>query len=131
FRMTLKVLCGAVAFLALSSAQALTLQSCGDGETPIIEVSGPIQESDLSAIKFVCDTKKRKHILLTIDSPGGSVNEAIAIGNWLRGSKGLVMVREGAACYSSCVLLVAGAALRFLDGEIGIHRPYFNQSPAG
>lgn len=76
--------------------------------------------------------REDQKFLFSINSPGGDVEEAIALGNWIRQSKrAVLLVRSNSICYSSCVFLVAGASVRFLDGQVGIHRPYFSSMPKG
>jgi len=61
--------------------------------------------------------------LLSIESPGGDWNAAMAIGRILR--RGDVFVWVGAqGCHSACVLVLAGAPRRTILGPVGIHRPY-------
>lgn len=60
-----------------------------------------------------------------LNSTGGSIDEAIEIGNILWKEQLLAVVPQDAVCYSACVLVYAGSAYRFPLGEIGIHRPVF------
>lgn len=61
---------------------------------------------------------------LWIDSPGGDVGFAIAMGTLLRENRVAISVAKGAQCASACVLIFAGAVRRTAFGKIGIHRPY-------
>jgi hypothetical protein len=66
---------------------------------------------------------------INIDSQGGSVIAAMAIGKMLR--KDRIGVQVDDHCYSACVLVLAGAVSRccFSNiGNVGIHRPYFDVS---
>jgi ATP-dependent protease ClpP protease subunit len=67
--------------------------------------------------------------IISIDSPGGSVDAAIAIGRLLRSMEAPIALADDKICASSCVLVLAGAAHRNLHGRVGIHRPYF-ETPA-
>lgn len=61
--------------------------------------------------------------VLSIESPGGDWNAAIAIGRILRRADVAVMVgKQG--CHSACVMVLAGAPRRMIFGPVGIHRPY-------
>ncbi len=51
-----------------------------------------------------------------LDSPGGSVSAAMAIGRLFRKQRVSIRVPHWAVCHSSCVLIVAGAARRFKSG---------------
>ena len=69
---------------------------------------------------------------LIIDSPGGNVDASMTIGRLLRKNRMAILVAKGefgeGACVSACVLTFAGAVNRLHHGNIGIHRPYLNQS---
>jgi ATP-dependent protease ClpP protease subunit len=68
------------------------------------------------------------HTQIRLDSPGGSVRAAMAIGRMLRKHRLTAVVRPGAICNSACVLIYAGAVVRhghFNSGVIGIHQPFF------
>jgi hypothetical protein len=62
-----------------------------------------------------------------IDSPGGNLDAAIAIGRMLRADRIAVIIGKGAQCVSACVMVLAGGVERRLLGIIGIHRPYLDQ----
>ena len=64
-----------------------------------------------------------------INSPGGSVDAAIEIGRMLRKIDAPVFVEAGASCISACVLILAGATSRQINGRVGIHRPYLINAP--
>jgi ATP-dependent protease ClpP protease subunit len=63
---------------------------------------------------------------LTVDSPGGSVAAAMAIGRMLREARTPISVPRGHYCVSACVLVLAGAVERMYGGRVGIHRPYLS-----
>ena len=65
---------------------------------------------------------------INLDSSGGSVLAAMAIGRLLRSNRMTASVDPYASCLSSCVLIYAGAVARFGYNplaRIGIHQPYF------
>jgi hypothetical protein len=61
-----------------------------------------------------------------LNSPGGRVGPAMAIGRLMRQYQLEADVLENNDCASSCVLVLAGAITRVVDGRVGIHRPYFD-----
>jgi len=64
-----------------------------------------------------------------LQSPGGSVSEALSIGRLIRKLKLNVQVwRE---CFSSCVFILAAGVGKSLypDARIGIHRPFLEKTP--
>jgi hypothetical protein len=66
---------------------------------------------------------------ITLDSPGGSVLAAMAIGRLARQHRIAALVPRGASCVSACVLIYAGAVVRnarTTGGRIGIHAPFFD-----
>jgi hypothetical protein len=64
------------------------------------------------------------YILMKLDSNGGSVSAALAIGRLLRKLDSIANVDKNAHCLSSCVYVLAGAPSRAVDGVVGIHRPF-------
>jgi hypothetical protein len=66
---------------------------------------------------------------ITLDSPGGSVLAAMAIGRLARQHRIAALVPRGASCVSACVLIYAGAVVRnarTTGGRIGIHAPFLD-----
>ena len=69
-----------------------------------------------------------KSIFLALDSPGGSVDEAIKIANFVENSAMLVRVNEEAICASSCFYIYVSGQMRAGAGSIQIHRPFINNA---
>ena len=67
-----------------------------------------------------------KHFVhIYLDSPGGDIYAAMIIGRHIRGDPNhAVYVNKDARCFSACIFVLAGGTQRFMDGRIGIHRPY-------
>lgn len=67
-----------------------------------------------------------------LESEGGDVYAAMAIGRMFRKARVHAMVEWSGKCLSSCVLLLAGAVNRstFDGGPVGIHRPYSTDTEA-
>jgi len=65
-------------------------------------------------------------LVLHLDSRGGNLTSAIAIGRLLRAMKATARVEAGASCLSACVLVLAGAPHRGIapGAAIGLHRPH-------
>lgn len=59
-----------------------------------------------------------------LDSPGGSLGEALEMGRLLREHQITAAVDDGMVCVSACVFALAGAPERVLhvNGTLGIHR---------
>lgn len=62
--------------------------------------------------------------LLLLDSPGGAVSEAIAIGRMLRKRQIGTFVTSDSNCASSCVLILAAGVHRGAAGKVLIHSFY-------
>ena len=67
---------------------------------------------------------------LQISSNGGDINEALKLGRLVRTLEVMVVIPKDSVCYSSCVLVLAGAVSRHPLGRVGIHRPYFADGAA-
>lgn len=71
------------------------------------------------------NTQDNLVVLIHLDSIGGNVTTALAIGRYIRGlNNASTTVAKEAKCYSSCVFILAGGSNRAVDGKVGIHRPY-------
>jgi len=64
-----------------------------------------------------------------INSPGGDVSAAMAIGRMFRKERAHIQVNRNDICISACVLILAGAVERLVSGAVGIHRPYLATTP--
>jgi ATP-dependent protease ClpP protease subunit len=67
--------------------------------------------------------------LVEVNSVGGSINAAMAIGKLFRTYRASLQVNG--VCFSACVLMLAGAVDRRVgvSNQVGIHRPYFGSTP--
>jgi hypothetical protein len=131
------VACLAGAFAAIQEAQAgsATVRGVVDCSLPLCEIKdfeivGQIDSSTADKVKWLIDDAhtKGKTDRITgdavINSPGGSVTAAMAIGRMLRKDRLGVIVPYWGNCLSACVLIYAGAVSRMSAGKVGIHRPY-------
>jgi hypothetical protein len=104
-----------------------------------VKLEGVITVRDYEKLKSLIDKTRVQgerqnlnwvNVFVYVDSPGGSVDAAMAIGRLLRKEEAYVsigyrpLLSQG-VCYSACVLVFAGAVRRDMDlGRVGIHRPY-------
>jgi hypothetical protein len=97
-----------------------------DTKLPLIALSGEIGPDDFK--QFVTFSSMARDSSETyrvyVDSPGGDVEIAMAIGRVIRGDDALVRVKEESQCLSSCIFVLAGASRRWVQGVVGIHRPF-------
>ncbi len=70
----------------------------------------------------------RPYFILEINSIGGDVEASLQIGRTVRDLHGDIRIGENDVCVSSCVLILMGAETRYIDGMVGIHRPFLNYS---
>lgn len=129
------------ALSAVSFTPSVATQS--GNRLPIVRIFGRITVADIqqfnlfveaahlnakSAGIFMAD---RMPMLVALDSPGGSVSAAIAIGQAIRAANpASVTVQDSASCVSACVLLLAGGVTRSVSGKVGIHRPFIEDDSA-
>ncbi|MBK6007246.1 hypothetical protein JJB11_14190 [Ramlibacter ginsenosidimutans] len=70
--------------------------------------------------------RRRQGMVVHLDSGGGQLVSAIAIGRLLRQMKGVAIVEAGSSCFSACVYVLAGAPYRVVQpgAVVGVHKPY-------
>jgi hypothetical protein len=92
----------------------------------ILEVTGTIDLG--SSERFAAEVEARGEYIevVALNSPGGSVNDAIAIGSLIREKGYTTSVATGALCASSCPLILASGAKRVVEREaaVGVHQIY-------
>ncbi|MBY0270909.1 MAG: ATP-dependent Clp protease proteolytic subunit [Burkholderiales bacterium] len=99
-----------------------------DQESPCDLIRGTISADDYRQVKAIADrmvtSKAMKRSLFYLDSRGGDVEAAIAIGRELRRLSAEVIVNGD--CFSACVFILAGGTRRTIGrgDRVGIHRPY-------
>lgn len=101
-----------------------------DGDLPYILAAGrivPGTAQDLIAFDIAAD---REALMVVLDSPGGSVTEAMQLGAYIR-SRGLdTMVVGDGLCASACPLAFAGGVARVAHATswIGVHRAFITEA---
>ncbi|MBV0912829.1 COG3904 family protein [Anianabacter salinae] len=67
---------------------------------------------------------------LRLDSPGGSVADALTIGRAIREAGIATELVAGAVCLSACPYILSGGAVRRVapDAFVGVHQHYFGES---
>ena len=92
---------------------------------PRITIFGQIKQDDLkSFIAFSRFARQDGLYQVRLDSLGGDVDTALSIGRIVRADKAAVAVLGDGRCLSSCVFVLAGGAIRYVAGPVGIHRPF-------
>lgn len=70
--------------------------------------------------------RRRQGMVVHLNSGGGQLVSAIAIGRLLRQMKGVAVIEAGSTCFSACVYVLAGAPYRVVQpgAVVGVHKPY-------
>jgi hypothetical protein len=103
-----------------------------EGET-LLRMVGGIAPGDgarvasLLAERFGAENPPRA---LLIHSPGGSVDDALALGRAIRDLGLTTRIAPGDVCLSACPYLFAGGTARQVDegGALGVHQHYFGEN---
>ena len=105
---------------AALSGPAAGAELVRQGDTVL--VTGRMQKGDaLKFLETVINTLQGGTVVL--NSPGGYIEDAMAIGHTVRRHEFTTEVRRGAVCYSACSLIWLSGTKRKLDplGLIGLH----------
>ncbi len=106
----------------------LTLTSIEAGKSALLE--GAIVQGDAERIIKQLDAMLPQLERVYLNSSGGSVQDALALGRHLRGAGLSTALREGDICYSACPYLLASGVTREIPetAYVGVHQHYFGQS---
>ena len=93
-------------------------------------LEGAISEGDADRIAAQIRTADTTLDTLILQSPGGSVREALTLGRVLRRDSIGTRVLSGEYCFSACPYLFAGGTTREAEDNaaIGVHQHYFGES---
>jgi hypothetical protein len=122
----------AEAFLAVVRVKSRRVGFCG---IFYVDFTGDIDAESIASLRKVTDAiftrLDGKLLSLELDSVGGDVWESLSFARFIRQrnfTAVVMLVRSDSRCYSSCVFLLAGGFQRVVEGEVGIHRPYFTDA---
>lgn len=115
-------------------------ESCGG--YPCVFLNGEITPGDLVRLRSAFDSPARPRrfnvfnqeiYALILNSRGGSLEEAMEIGRWVRKNKISVSMPTNAECFSACVYIIAAGVTKHVHtlqgNKVGIHRPYLTRIP--
>ena len=111
--------------VALRPAQALTIRDLdGHGETQLISLDGQFEAGDDK--KFIDKILGIERAAIVLNSPGGMIEPALAIGRAIRLKGFDTIVDDGAQCSSACALVwLAGASRRMGERtKVGFHAAF-------
>lgn len=99
-------------------------------EAEAITLTGQIAPGDADRFLGWLDQNRPAASLVRLDSSGGSVSDALAIGRAIRSAGYDTEVGQGAVCMSACPYMLAGGVSRTVapDGLVGVHQHYFGES---
>lgn len=91
-----------------------------------LEVTGTIDIGSAERFKTELEAVREYVRTVALDSPGGSVNDALEMGKAIRAAGLTTSVAAGALCASSCPLVFAGGTERLATAKsaIGVHQIY-------
>lgn len=93
-----------------------------------LQLRGAIEQGD--GQRIAADLRRQSPALVTLDSPGGSVTDALEIGRALREVGAATHLDDGAVCFSACpYIFAAGTERRIAEsGRLGVHQHRFGES---
>lgn len=92
----------------------------------VLELTGTFDIGSAARLGAELDKYGEYVETVALDSPGGSVTDALAIGEMIRKAGFSTRVGAGSLCASSCPLVLAGGVSRVAshDAAIGVHQIY-------
>lgn len=94
---------------------------------PLLMMNGAIEAGDAERFEAYLSNLPDVPEAIAINSPGGNVDEALAVGRAIRAGEFDTRILPGTACLSSCpYMLAAGVERRVsLGGAVGLHQHYY------
>jgi hypothetical protein len=107
--------------------ERLTLTAIDAG---IYRLEGGIKAGDADRISKLILEATPKVETVVLQSPGGSVSDALDLGRFLRAQTINTEMRSGEICYSACPYVLAAGVIRRIedDASVGVHQHYFGES---
>lgn len=115
-------------------------QSTGDMPTRLnleqngstLVLTGQIAEGDAERLSDFLDRDAALLNTVRLNSPGGSVTDALSIGRALRAAEVHTLLGAGDICLSACPYILAAGVERRVhdDAQVGVHQHYFGTNSA-
>lgn len=99
-----------------------------DGSTYRLE--GSIRAEDAPRLIDLLDAADPAPDTLVLQSPGGSVSDALTLGRHIRAQGINTQMLAGEYCYSACPYLLAAGTTRNIEtgASVGVHQHYFGEN---
>lgn len=111
----------------------------GDATTTTLAFRGEIRDGDLARLQVLtAKVPSSQRIVMLLDSPGGSVDEGIAIGRYVYATKITTVAIQGPGCHSACTyVFLAGrdintdqpARIMMKGARLGFHQTRISNLP--
>lgn len=97
---------------------------------PTYRLEGAIAQGDGARVKKLLSEASPAPETLVLQSPGGSVQDALELGRHLRNRGITTQMLAGEFCLSACPYVLAGGSTRDIDddAQVGVHQHYFGKS---
>ncbi|QUS35483.1 hypothetical protein [Falsirhodobacter algicola] len=99
-----------------------------EDEGGTIRITGQIAPGDADRFAAWLDQTRPGGTQVALDSSGGSVSDALAIGRTIRAAGYDTDVPQGAVCMSACPYVLAGGVARSAEGVVGVHQHYYGEN---
>jgi len=108
--------------------ERLVMTSIEAGKAALLE--GAIAAGDTERIVKLIDALSPLPDYVILNSPGGSVSDALELGRYLRRENINTAMRDGDICYSACPYVLAAGPTRDIPdtASVGVHQHYFGAS---
>ncbi|MBD3662538.1 hypothetical protein [Sulfitobacter aestuariivivens] len=108
--------------------ERLVLTPVEAGQSALLE--GRISVGDAARIVSVLEGLNTSPGRIILNSPGGSVQDALDLGRFIRDAEMETTMRDGDICYSACPYILAGGAVRNIPetASVGVHQHFFGEN---
>lgn len=99
-----------------------------DGVGQVLLINGPIELGDAERFAAHLDAQSAPPEVIALNSPGGAVTEALAIGRHVRATGADTVMLPGMICLSACPYILAAGVARIVasDAAVGMHQHYYD-----
>ena len=98
---------------------------------PVITMTGAIEPGDAARFADFMDRADAPEVVY-LNSPGGSVTDALAIGQMIRDMGAETAMSDADICLSACPYILAAGTVRVMPAGawVGVHQHFFGQNVA-